>query len=656
MRNRDVMLNKQKKQYIKGYNMLREKSRHSSFCIAPSTSLRFHRNGGVQICCHHIAFEFLKEKSLKDIWFGEQFDTLRKQMKDYDIPDSCNFCASPFYSQDYKNVNALEFDYLEPNDNGFPALMDFSLDNTCNLACIMCDASLSSSIQMKKEPKEKCFETFSYDEDFVSQLEEFIPYLKFAVFTGGEPFLIKSYYSIWDKMIELNKDIIINNARTPELGKARRILMEVMDSAIKAGDPVDSIRKGIKLKGERLEIAGCNIDLNHVGKIVVVGGGKAGVAMAVAIEQILGDWLTGGIVNIPEGMLPESYIGKIKFVEASHPIPNSSAVEGTRGMLSLVTELNAEDMVIFLVSGGGSAIIPLPAEGIALTQLQELTGLLLKSGASIQELNAVRKHLSMVKGGQLAKAAYPARTISLLISDVVGDGLDTIASGPTYWDSTTFSEAFAVFEKYELVDKVPEEILSHLKDGMKWLIPETPNRGDECFQNACFQIIGSNRDAIEAATKTGRANGLNVKVLTTKLQGVAREVGQNLSNVAKEVLKEGKQTPCLFLLGGETTVYVTGKGIGGRNQELALGAVSGLAGLKNVAMVSFSTDGIDGPTKASGAIVDGYTLQRAKEMGINPQIYLDDNDSYHFFEKLDDLVLTGPTGTNIVDCIALLVL
>ena len=457
-------------------------------------------------------------------------------------------------------------------------------------------------------------------------------------------------------MIVSNKDIVINNAQTPELSKIRRILMEVVDSAISAGNPAVSIRKWVKLNGERLEIASHSIDLEQVEKIVVVGGGKAGVAMAIAIEQIMGDRLLGGIVNIPEGMLPESYTGKIKFIEASHPVPNGSAMEGARGMLSLVKELGAQDLVIFVVSGGGSAIISLPAEGIALTQLQEVTLLLLKSGANIQELNTVRKHLSAVKGGQLAKEAYPAQIVSLLISDVVGDGLDTIASGPTYWDSTTFSEALAVLRKYKLIDKVPAEVLCRLKDGIKWLIPETPNRGDECFENAYFQIVGSNRDAIEAAEKTARANGLNVIVLTTKLQGEAREVGQNLSYIAEEVFREGKQRPCLFLLGGETTVHVTGKGVGGRNQELALSAVSGLAGLKDTAMISFTTDGIDGPTDASGAIVDGYTLQRAKELGINPLTYIEDNDAYHFFEKLEDLIFTGPTGTNIVDCTALLVL
>ncbi len=453
-----------------------------------------------------------------------------------------------------------------------------------------------------------------------------------------------------------NANSLIKNARTSELNEARKILVEVVDSAIKAGNPESSIQKWIKLDPDRLKIADCEVELDQVGKIVVVGGGKAGVAMATAIEQILGGWLSEGIVNIPEGTLPVDYNGKIKFIEVRHPIPSEAGVAGAREMLSLVQKLGEHDLVIFVISGGGSAIIPFPASGITLTQLQEVTQLLLRSGATIRELNIVRKHLSGVKGGQLAQAAYPARIVTLLISDVVGDGLDTIASGPTYWDSTTFSDALAVLEKYKLTDKVSTEVIYRLRDGTKWLIPDTPNRGDECFRGACYQIIMSNIEALEAAGKTGRDHGLNVKTLTTKLKGSAREVGQNLSYIAGELLKEGKQLPCLLLLGGETTVKVTGRGVGGRNQEIALSAVSGLAGLKNVAMVSFTTDGIDGPTDAAGAIVDEYTLQRAKELGLDPSTYLVDNDSYHFFTELEDLVITGATGTNIVDCTALLIL
>ena len=457
-------------------------------------------------------------------------------------------------------------------------------------------------------------------------------------------------------MIVKNMETLVNNAKTSELEKARRILTEVVENTIKAGDPRSSVQKWIALDENRLKIADCEVALDKVGKIVIVGGGKAGTAMATTIEQILGDLLSGGIVNIPVGTMPKDYHGKIQFTEVTHPVPNDAGVEGARNMLSLVKSLTEHDLVIFVVSGGGSAIIPLPANGITLSQLQEVTRLLLKSGATIHELNTVRKHLSAVKGGQLARAAYPARIVTLLISDVVGDRIDTIASGPTYWDSSTFADALAVLEKFDLLNKVPVEVLNRLQGGTKWLIEDTPNHGDVCFHNACYQIIMSNIEAIEAAEKTGKANGLNVKVLTTKLKGNARDVGKNLVFIAEKAIEEKEQLPCLFLLGGETTVQVTGDGIGGRNQEIALSAAAGISKLKNTVIVSFSTDGIDGPTDAAGAIVDEFTLSRAKELGLDPEAYLQDNDSYHFFEKLDDLVITGPTGTNIVDCTALLVL
>lgn len=204
------MFNRKKKQNIKAYNKLRDFSRHSSFCFAPLTSLRFHRNGGVQVCCHHIDFEYLKDKTIKEIWFGEHFNSLREKMGKYEIPSSCGFCSAPFYSEDYINVNALDFDFLEPNENGYPVLMDFSLENTCNLSCIMCDASLSSSIQNKSSSCKCSANGYQYDDDFLKQIAEFIPFLKLAVFTGGEPFLIKSYYKIWELMFELNPDIQIN--------------------------------------------------------------------------------------------------------------------------------------------------------------------------------------------------------------------------------------------------------------------------------------------------------------------------------------------------------------------------------------------------------------------------------------------------------------
>jgi len=458
-------------------------------------------------------------------------------------------------------------------------------------------------------------------------------------------------------MLVKNADVLVQNARSPKLSKARGILVELVDSAIKAGDPSSSIRKWVKVEADKLKFGNYEVDLSRVDRIVAVGGGKASAAMAITLEQILGDRLAEGTVNIPEGTVPRKAGHKIKFVEAGHPIPSESGMEGTKRILDLVSGLGSRDLVICLISGGGSALMPLPAGGIELSELQEVTQLLLKSGAAIQEVNAVRKHLSAVKGGQLARAAYPARIITLIISDVVGDRLDTIASGPTYWDLTTYRHAFSVLEKYKLTEKVSPSIIARLRNGVRGAIPETPKLGVECFRNAYYKIIASNADALEMAVEVGRAHDLNVHILTATMQGEARQVGEHLARVAKEVYEAGKPIPmpALLLSGGETTVRVRGQGVGGRNQELVLSAVAGLAGLEGAAIASFGTDGVDGPTDAAGAIADGFTLQKARELGLDPSSYLENNDSYHFFKELEDLVVTGPSGTNIMDITALIV-
>ena len=443
---------------------------------------------------------------------------------------------------------------------------------------------------------------------------------------------------------------LLQNCQTPELRKTREILIELINSAIEAVEPSSAMRKWVETEGQKLGI-------EDYEKVVVVGGGKACAAMAIALEQSLGERLTEGIVNIPKGTMPETSPRKVKFVEASHPIPDEPGMEGSRRMLNLVSGLGQQTLVICVISGGGSALMPLPAEGITLSELQEVTHLLLKSGATIQEVNTVRKHLSAVKGGQLARAAYPARIVSLIISDVVGDRLDTIASGPTYPDTTTYSDALAVLKKYKLEEKAPPRIITRLINGVKGVIPETPKAGEECFRNAYYKIIAGNSDALAAGAKVGRTHGLNVHILTTTMQGEACEVGGYLSRVAREVYESERPTPkpALLLLGGETTVTVRGEGIGGRNQELALSTALGIAGLKTTTIVSFSTDGIDGPTDAAGAVADGFTIQRAEQLGLDPSGYLKNNDSYHFFKELGDLLITGPTGTNVMDVTALIV-
>jgi hydroxypyruvate reductase len=435
---------------------------------------------------------------------------------------------------------------------------------------------------------------------------------------------------------------------TPELSKSREILIRLMNAAIEAVEPSRAMRRWVSEEG--FEIEGYE-------KVMVVGGGKAGASMTMTLEQSLGDRLTQGIVNIPRGTMPEIAPARIELVEASHPIPDEGGMAGVRRMLELVSGLGQHDLVICLISGGGSALMPLPAEGITLSELQEVTRLLLRSGAAIQELNAVRKHLSAFAGGQLARAASPARVVSLIISDVVGDRLDTIASGPTYPDSTTYSDALAVLSKYELKEKVPPGILAHLTKGARGMIPETPKAGEECFRKAYYKIVASNADALAAAEEIGKAHAFNVHILTTSMQGEARQVGEHLSRVAREVYETGRPIPrpALLLLGGETTVTVKGEGRGGRNQEIALSAAIGIAGLEVAAIVSFSTDGIDGPTDAAGAVADGFTIRRAEQIGLDPILYLENNDSYSFFKQLGDLLVTGPTGTNVMDVVGLIV-
>jgi glycerate 2-kinase len=455
-----------------------------------------------------------------------------------------------------------------------------------------------------------------------------------------------------------NERQLLENAKTIELLRARGILIEIVDRAIAAVEPSIAMRRGLRLEEERLTVGDKEFNLLEVGKIVVVGGGKASGRMAEVLEEILEDRITEGLVNVSEGTAPKHRLHIIKLNEAGHPIPTEASVRGAEAMLNLVTGLGPQDMVICLLSGGGSALVTLPAEGISLEDLRDTTQLLLKSGASIHEVNAVRKHLSRIKGGQLAKAAYPAKVITLLISDVVGDRLDTIASGPTYPDSTTYSDALTVIEKYGLAEKVPKNVLNRLKSGAEGKVAETPKSDEKYFMNTHHEIIARNADAVEAAAEVGKSHDLNISVLTATMQGEARDVGTHLADTAKKISGTGKPVsrPALLISGGETTVTVKGEGTGGRNQELVLAAATEISGLENAAVAAFSTDGIDGPTDAAGAIADSFTVERAKNLELDSLAHLNRNDSYNFFKELRDLLLTGPTRTNVADIVCLVLL
>lgn len=430
-------------------------------------------------------------------------------------------------------------------------------------------------------------------------------------------------------------------------------IMTIVNAALKAVDPAEAVRKVMKRENNNLIVAGKIYDLDYFQRIVVVGGGKAGAPMAAAVEEILGERISNGWVNVKEGYILEPSPVRITINQAGHPTPNEAGLEGAKRIIELVSELGEKDLVITLISGGGSALLPLPAAGITLDDKKIATSLLLKCGATINEMNALRKHISAIKGGQLAKAAYPATIISLILSDVVGSPLDTIASGPTAPDSTTFSDAWRVLEKYNLIAEMPPAIVERLRKGLKGEIPETPKSGDPIFERVQNVIIADNYIAATAALEEARQQGFNALLLTTFLEGEAREIGKAVAALGKEVATRGLPVPppaCL-VLGGETTVTVRGKGKGGRNQELALAAAIALESWEKVTVVTLATDGTDGPTDAAGAIVNGTTIQRALEKGLSPLDYLQDNDSYTFFKTLGDLLITGPTNTNVNDLV-----
>lgn len=456
----------------------------------------------------------------------------------------------------------------------------------------------------------------------------------------------------------LNREEILGNASSEIDRKAREIALSAIEKAIEAADPKSIIYAKVKLIDDKLTVDGETFDLKLFKRIFVVGGGKASGHMAEALEEILGDRISDGIVVVPRGTSKKINTRIIKLHEASHPIPDESSVEGAQKILKLAESAEERDLVICLISGGGSSLMAYPREGISLEDKREVTRILLRCGAKIDEINIVRKHLSRFKGGYLAKAAYPATVISLILSDVVGDPLDIIASGPTVPDPSTFNDAINVLKKYNVWDSIPERVRKLLADGEGGLIEESPKPDDSVFRRVHNFVIGNNRLACMAAINELEREGLNAILLTTYVEGEARVVGSLLGSIAREIESSGNpvKRPAAIVAGGETTVTVTGSGRGGRNQEIALSAALRISGMRGVALASISTDGVDGPTDAAGAIVDGSTVQRSKGMGLDPEKYLLNNDSYMFFKCLGDLVITGPTGTNVNDVIVLIAL
>jgi glycerate 2-kinase len=429
-------------------------------------------------------------------------------------------------------------------------------------------------------------------------------------------------------------------------------VQRVLGAALQAADPAAAVETYLKRRALELEVAGRNYDLDAYRRVFLVGAGKAGAPMSHAAAGILGDRLTQGVVVVKEGYLGSDDLpSRVSILEAGHPIPDERGVQGGCRIQKLLENLRPDDLVIGLISGGGSALLTAPVPGITLNDFQVLTAALLACGATINEINCLRKHLDRLKGGGLARLASPATLITLILSDVVGDPLDVIASGPTVPDPTSYSQAYAVLERYGLLDKVPPSIIAHLESGRRGELPETPKAGDPAFERVQNVIIGSNLQAAQAALHQAEAEGFHTLLLTTYFQGEARQAGVTLAAIARQIAATGQPLarPACLVAGGETTVTLTGSGKGGRNQEIALGALPGLAGLPEIALVSLATDGGDGPTDAAGAVVSGESLSRAQHAGLDPVDYLQRNDAYPFFEALGDLLKPGPTRTNVND-------
>jgi glycerate 2-kinase len=448
---------------------------------------------------------------------------------------------------------------------------------------------------------------------------------------------------------------LIDNAQDLLLQKARYLTLGALENALKATEPRTLLLSKVKLQESLLLVDGLSFDLKRFKHVYVVGGGKAGAAMAQATEELLGSYITEGIVNVPYGSTGSTQT--VKLHHSSHPLPDQSGVEGAGHMLAIAEQAQEDDLVLCLLSGGGSSLMSLPRDNVTLHDKQAITEALLNSAANITEINAVRKHLSRFKGGWLAKQAYPAPVLNLILSDVIDDPLDIIASGPTVPDQSTFQDAVDVLKRHGLWDRAPLNVRRLFELGVDGSVSETPKPDAPAFQKVYNVLIGNNQSATDAAAQFLRSQQVNVHLLSKTMTGEAKAVGNDLACEARAKWCDKREPkPVAVVAGGETTVTVWGKGVGGRNQEVALSAAKGIKGVKGCVVASLGTDGVDGPTDAAGAIVDCCTIFRAQRLGLDVEDFLKRNDSYNFFKSLGDLIVTGPTGTNVSDLFVIVVL
>lgn len=437
--------------------------------------------------------------------------------------------------------------------------------------------------------------------------------------------------------------------------KKRAILEKIFLGGVAAVDPEKVVRDCLTRTGDNLQIGNMRYCLADFANIYLIGAGKAAAPMAKAVEEQIEDFLTDGLVIVKYGHgVP---LHKIRVVEAGHPLPDAAGAHATGNILTLLKGCTERDLVICVFSGGGSALLTSPVEPASLADKQLTTQLLLECGATINEINSIRKHLSRVKGGRLAKAAHPAKVAALFLSDVIDDPLPVIASGPTASDATTYADCMKIFKKYQLTQQLPPAVVAFFEKGLTGLAPETPKADDPVLGDVQNLIVGNNKAALAAAAEVATANGYASLILSSRIQGEAKEVAGVLTAIAKEICESVHplRAPACLLAGGETTVTVKAGGKGGRNQELALSAAIALDGCHGIYLLSAGTDGTDGPTDAAGAFADGTTCQEAMRLGLHPPTFLARHDAYHFFQDLGLLLQTGPTRTNVMDIICILI-
>jgi hydroxypyruvate reductase len=440
----------------------------------------------------------------------------------------------------------------------------------------------------------------------------------------------------------------------------RSIAKSLFSKAVSAVDPYQRLKAMVNIEKDDLRVVMSEglmrqFDLKNFKNLYLIGAGKASASMAQAIEEVFGNRITKGIISTKLGhVLPLRWT---ETIEAGHPVPDQKGLIAAQKMIHLLKDSGPQDFVIFLLSGGASALLPMPAGVIRLEEKQEMTQLLLDCGADIKEINTIRKHISQVKGGRLAQLAYPSTVLGFILSDVVGDPLDAIGSGPTVPDTSTFEEAWEILKKYRLLNEVAPSIRRHLQSGKEGKIEETPKPGNALFERVHNTLIGSNLLALQTVAQESRSLGFNALILSSSIVGETREAARFHVAIAREVVHNGNpiSKPACLISGGETTVTIKGNGLGGRNQEFALVGAMEIQELEKVVLLSGGTDGTDGPTDAAGAIADSTTIRRAREMGLDPSIHLENNNAYPFFKKLGDLLMTGPTRTNVMDVRIILV-